>query len=133
MIDYRATRFDEVVRDVAIVVDTVGGDTLVRSERVLRDRGRLVTLVGSARVETCAASRIVCPATPPWNVQQGLQAVAPLIEAGALQINIDRTYPLDAIVEAQRHNRSGTTRGKVVVDMGIDAAAAPVRPKGSES
>jgi hypothetical protein len=39
-------------------------------------------------------------------------------------VNIDRSYPLEAIVEAQAHNRSGHTRGKVVVDMGV--AAGPV-------
>jgi NADPH:quinone reductase-like Zn-dependent oxidoreductase len=37
-------------------------------------------------------------------------------------VNIDRCYPLDSIAQAQEHNRSGRTRGKVVVDMG----AAPV-------
>ena len=47
VIDYRATRFEDIVHDVDVVIDTVGGDTLVRSEQVLRDGGRLVTLVGS--------------------------------------------------------------------------------------
>jgi NADPH:quinone reductase-like Zn-dependent oxidoreductase len=55
-------------------------------------------------------------------VQRGLAYVAPLIDAGALRVNIDRCYPLDSIAQAQEHNRSGRTRGKVVVDMG----AAPV-------
>lgn len=123
-IDYRAVRFEDVVRNVDIVVDTVGGETLLRSERVLRDGGRLVTLVGSVPAQICAPGRIVCPATPPWNVKQGLDAVASLIEAGKLRINIDRTYPLDAIAEAQRHNLSGRTRGKVTVDMGVEAGAA---------
>ena len=124
MIDYRTTRFEDVVREVDIVVDTVGGDTLVRSEGVLRDGGRLVSLAGRVSAETCAAGRIVCPATPPWNVREGLNGVAPLIESGALKIHIERIYPLDAIIEAQQHNRSGRTRGKVVVDMGVEAPAA---------
>lgn len=117
-IDYRATRFEEIVRNVDVVVDTVGGETLARSERVLRDGGRLVTLVGQVPPAICAAGRIVCPPTPPWNVQQGLRGVAPLIESGALRVNIDRTYPLHEIADAQQHNRAGNTRGKVVVDMG---------------
>jgi NADPH:quinone reductase-like Zn-dependent oxidoreductase len=116
-IDYRAVRFEEVVRDVDIVVDTVGGDTLARSAAVLRDGGRLVTLVGSVPRELCASGRIVCPATPAWNVKLGLEAVAPLIAAGRLRVNIDATYPLEAVAKAQEHNRAGSTRGKVVVDM----------------
>jgi len=119
VIDYRATRFEDVVRNVDVVVDTVGGDTLVRSEQVLRDGGRLVTLVGSVPAQICERRRVVCPATPPWDVKGGLDGVASLIAAGKVRINIDQTYPLDAIVKAQEHNRSGRTRGKVVVDMGV--------------
>jgi NADPH:quinone reductase-like Zn-dependent oxidoreductase len=133
MINYRTTRFEEVVHGVDIVIDTVGGDTLLRSERVLRDGGRLVTLVGSVPAEICVAGRIVCPATPPWDVLQGLGGVAPLIESGALRVNIDQSYPLDAIVEAQEHNRSGRTRGKVVVDMGVDAPVQPAQTGDAES
>jgi len=119
VIDYRATRFEDVVRNVDVVVDTVGGDTLVRSEQVLRDGGRLVTLVGSVPAQICERRRVVCPATPPWDVKGGLDGVASLIAAGKVRINIEQTYPLDAIVKAQEHNRSGRTRGKVVVDMGV--------------
>jgi NADPH:quinone reductase-like Zn-dependent oxidoreductase len=128
MIDYRATRFEDVVHDVDVVVDTVGGDTLVRSEQVLRDGGRLVTLVGSVPAQICERRRVVCPATPPWDVRGGLEAVAPLIAAGKLRINIDQTYPLAAIAQAQEHNRSGRTRGKVVVDMGVAAETSRQSP-----
>jgi NADPH:quinone reductase-like Zn-dependent oxidoreductase len=120
VIDYRSTKFEDVVRNVDLVVDTVGGATLLRSEQVLRDGGRLVTLVGSVPAQICDRRRVVCPATPPWEVKRGLEAVAPLIAAGKVRINIDRTYPLEGIVEAQQHNRNGSTRGKVVV------AIAPV-------
>lgn len=126
-IDYRNTRFEEVVQGVDVVIDTVGGETLLRSERVLRDGGRLVTLVGSVPDALCTAGRIRCPATPPWNVRHGLQAVAPLIASGALRIHIDRSYPLEEVAAAQQHNRSGGTRGKVVIDMDVDAASTASR------
>lgn len=118
-IDYRSTRFEDVVKDVDVVVDTVGGDTLTRSAAVLRDGGRLVTLVGAVPPELCADGRIVCPPRAPWDVRQGLEGVAPLIAAGQLKVNIDRTYGLDDIAAAQQYNRDGHTRGKVVVDMGV--------------
>jgi NADPH:quinone reductase-like Zn-dependent oxidoreductase len=126
-IDYRSTRFEDVVQDVDVVLDTVGGDTLTRSAQVLRKGGRLVTLVGSVPTEICAAGRIVCPPTPPWNVQTGLLGVAPLIDSGALRINIDQQYPLAQISAAQQHNRSGRTRGKVVVDVLKPDETAAVR------
>lgn len=126
VIDYRSTRFEDVVHDVDVVVDTVGGETLARSGKVLRDGGRLVTLVGSVPASMCQDGRIVCPAAPPWNVGPGLSAVAPLIAAGQLGINIDGIYTLDTIVDAQKHNRAGSTRGKVVVAMDGEAAGQEI-------
>ena len=45
VIDYRATAFDDVVRDMDAVIDLVGGDVQARSLRVLRRGGRLVSAV----------------------------------------------------------------------------------------
>ena len=131
VIDYRTTRFEDAVRNVDVVIDTVGGDTLSRSVHVLRDGGRLVTLVGSVPKyigsvppEVCelGRGRIVCPTTPPWNVKLGLESIEPVIATGKVRINIEKTYPLEKIAEAQQHNIAGHTRGKVVVDMGAAKA-----------
>jgi NADPH:quinone reductase-like Zn-dependent oxidoreductase len=48
VIDYRTTPFETVVRDVDVVLDTVGGDTRHRSWGVLRKGGRLVTVAADA-------------------------------------------------------------------------------------
>src|SRR4051795_703663 len=50
-IDYRTTRFEEVLRDVDVVLDTVGGDTLERSWRVLRRGGTLVSVAAEPAPE----------------------------------------------------------------------------------
>src|ERR1043165_4395937 len=47
VIDYRAERFEDVVRAVDVVFDTVGGETLARSWGVLKPGGRLVTVAAS--------------------------------------------------------------------------------------
>ncbi len=39
VIDYRATRFEDAVRDLDVVFDTVGGETLARSWGVLKPGG----------------------------------------------------------------------------------------------
>jgi NADPH:quinone reductase-like Zn-dependent oxidoreductase len=124
-IDYRSVRFEDVARDIDVVIDTVGGETTERSAAVLRDGGRLVTLVGDVPAALCSSGRIACPAEAPWDVGRGLAYVAPLIQAGALRVNIDQVYPLERIAEAQEHNRSGRTRGKVVVAIAPAADAAP--------
>ena len=48
VIDYQTTPFETVVRDVDVVLDTVGGDTRDRSWGVLRKGGRLVTIAADA-------------------------------------------------------------------------------------
>jgi hypothetical protein len=58
----------------------------------------------------------------------GLTYVAPFIARGQLRMNIDATYPLDAIVAAQQHSRGGRTRGKVVVGMGAGASRDALVP-----
>lgn len=44
VIDYRSTRFDDVLADLDLVFDTVGGETWERSWNVLRPAGRLVSI-----------------------------------------------------------------------------------------
>ena len=45
VIDYHATRFEDTLRDIDVVLDTIGGETRERSWRVLRKGGALMTLV----------------------------------------------------------------------------------------
>lgn len=115
VIDYRATRFEDVVREVDVVMDTVGGDTLARSGAVLRQGGRIVSTAGRVPDAICASGTVECPATPPWDVQFGLSSLAPLIEAGKLKVNVERVFPLAEAAEAQALNRAGHTRGKIVL------------------
>ncbi len=117
VIDYRATRFEDVVREVDIVLDTVGGDTLARSGAVLRQGGRLVTTAGRVPEAICASGTVECPATPPWDVRLGLSYLAPLIEDGKLKVNVDRVFPLAEAAAAQALNRAGHTRGKIVLQV----------------
>jgi len=48
-VDYRKTRFEDVVREVDVVLDTVGGETQERSFKVLKKGGILVSLVQPLR------------------------------------------------------------------------------------
>src|SRR5262249_23723762 len=45
-IDYATTKFEEVVKDADVVLDSVGGDTLKRSYGVVKKGGIIVSLVG---------------------------------------------------------------------------------------
>ena len=135
-IDYRAVRFEDAVRDVDVVFDTVGGETLERSLGVLRKGGRLVTIAGRVSPEACAAAGVTCPAGGPpapgapvdWFGAQ-LAELGALADRGELAVNLFRVFPLEQAAEAQELNREGRTRGKIVLELvgaqGPDPASNP--------
>ena len=117
-IDYRNVRFEDAVRDVDVVIDTVGADTLLRSPAVLRAGGRLVSVAGNPP-PACRDGRIECIELreDPEGGARALRELAALIEAGALAVNVDARFPLERAAEAQEANRAGHTRGKIVLEM----------------
>jgi hypothetical protein len=121
VINYRATRFEDVVHNVTFrAVDTVG----VRSPSA---PNRCCAMAAGRRQVQCRRRSAIddgsCAATPPWDVKGGLEAVGPLIAAGKVRINIDQTYPLDAIAQAQEQSQR-RTRGKVVATWHCSATSA---------
>jgi len=110
-IDYRATRFEEVVRDVDVVFDTVGGDTLTRSWGVVRPGGGAVVTIAAGAEQTAdprvrEAFFVVEP-----NRRQ-LERVTSLIDSGALRPEVGGTF---ALAEGRRAYETKPARGKVAV------------------
>ena len=52
VIDYQAARFEENVREMDVVFDTVGGETLRRSWGVLKPGGRMITIAADSETTT---------------------------------------------------------------------------------
>src|SRR5262249_35767673 len=116
VIDYQSERFDEMLRDIDVVFDAVGGATLQRSWDVLKPGGRLVTIAadseGRADERTKAAFFIVEPN------QVQLATIAGLLDRGALKAFVDGEVPLAQATSAYfgtAERRNG--RGKVVITM----------------
>jgi NADPH:quinone reductase-like Zn-dependent oxidoreductase len=117
-IDYRETDFTEAVRDVDVVLDTVGGENAVRSLRVLRPGGIVVSIlpVGSQDFYEKAerlgvrAVRMLVDAD-----HTGMKAIAELVEAGKLRATIAGTFPLAEAAKAHALGDTGRTTGKLVL------------------
>ncbi|MFJ3334855.1 NADP-dependent oxidoreductase [Streptomyces sp. NPDC086766] len=117
-IDYRTTDFAEAVRDVDVVLDTLGGDTSVRSLRVLRPGGIVVSIlpVGSEEFHQEAerlgvrAMRMLVDAD-----HHGMRAIADLVETGRLRATIAGTFPLAEAAKAHELGDTGRTTGKLVL------------------
>jgi NADPH:quinone reductase-like Zn-dependent oxidoreductase len=118
VVDYRKVDFAEAVRDVDVVLDTVGGDTARRSIEVLRPDGLLVTIVGRRDFELAAQTRAAGRrfagiAVEPDHV--GLEALTELVEAGKLRVHVDQTFALEDAAKAHRVLESGRVQGKIVL------------------
>ena len=110
VIDYRAERFEDVVRDVDVVFDTVGGETLERSWGVLKPGGRLVTVAASGERTTDERIRAAYFIVEPSRTQ--LAEIARLVDGGALRPVVGAVFPLAEARQAYQHKPS---HGKVVL------------------
>ena len=118
VIDYRAERFEDVVRDVDVVFDTVGGETLERSWGVLKPGGRLVTVAASGEQTTDERIRAAYFIVEPSRTQ--LKEIARLIDGGAVRPVVGAVFPLAEARQAYQHK---PVRGKVVLRVVDDGAA----------
>ncbi|MEV6826045.1 NADP-dependent oxidoreductase [Amycolatopsis sp. NPDC051102] len=118
VVDYTTTDFAEVVRDVDVVLDTLGGDTAARSLGVLRPGGHLVTAVAEEDTELiakfeAAGMRFSGIAVDPDPV--ALRGLVELVELGRLRVHVQETFPFERIADAHRLIEGGHLRGKVVL------------------
>lgn len=120
VIDYRTTRFEDVAKNVDVVLDTVGGDTLQRSPAVLREGGTLLTIVGIQPAQACSERKLRCP-TPSTATDERpgaeLTKLGQLFDSGALKMEIEAVFPLEQATQALELSETGRARGKIVVQV----------------
>ena len=120
VIDYNATRFEEVVKAVDVVYDTVGGETLQRSWTVLKPGGTLLSIVDEPSPEMAAAYGVQAQATvvePPHGAQ--LSKLARLVDAGQLKPIVSTILPMQQAHQAHRLIERRHVRGKIVLQVAM--------------
>ena len=117
-VDYTQQNFEEVVKDVDVVFDTVGSDTQERAFQTLKKGGFLVSATGIPSAEKAeefgvAAAFVFCKP----NAQQLVQ-INGLIAEGKLKVHIETVLPLTEVKKAHQLSQSERTRGKIVLQVG---------------
>jgi NADPH:quinone reductase-like Zn-dependent oxidoreductase len=114
-VNYQVQDFAEVVSDVDVVLDTIGGDTLARSMEVLKPGGFLVSLVEEPSREELDRRNLqgMFILTRPDGKQ--LRKIAEWADDGRLLAHVERTYPLAEAVDALTRSRDGHVGGKLVL------------------
>jgi NADPH:quinone reductase-like Zn-dependent oxidoreductase len=114
-IDYEKTRFEDLVHDVDVVLDTLAGDAQNRSWKVLKKGGILVSVVAPPPAEEAAkhSVRSAFLAGHPSSAQ--LSEIAKLVDAGKLKPVVETVLPLSDARRAHELNETGHARGKTVL------------------
>lgn len=121
VVDYTATRFEEVVDDVDVVLDSVGDEldaTSTRSLEVVRPGGLLIAIPSGVSAELAATAASLDVRVTPFLVEpdgHALATIGDLIDAGTIKVEVETIFALEQIAEAHRQLQTGRTRGKLVV------------------
>ena len=111
-IDYTQSDFTQMVDEVDIAFDTVGGDTLDRSWQVVKSGGVLPSITTQPMVRRSDVRSYFHIGRPSG---ADLTALAQLVVAGQLTPEIEAEFPLDRISEAQTRLTTRHVRGKLVL------------------
>lgn len=117
VIDYTTTPFEDVVRDVDLVLDTIGGDVLRRSLDVIKWGGTLVSLLGVPEQATAQERGIRAMKNAATPTSNDLQTIAQLIGEGQVKVTIARTFPLREARQAHELSQTGHGRGRIVLHL----------------
>ena len=118
VINYRHQAFETLVRDVDVVIDTVGGPVQEASWGTLKRGGVLVATAMPPSPERAAAAgvRAEMLRTPPDGAV--LARIAALVDAGRLRVAVSHEFALADAARAHRLGESGQARGKIVLHVG---------------
>lgn len=134
VVDYLTSDFTEDSQRYDVVIDAVGKSSFGRCKRLLTQRGVYV----STELGPLSQNLLLAAVTPwlggrqvrfplPKHDQAMIRYLAELMETGQFQPVVDRSYPLEQIVDAYRYVETGRKIGSVLITF------SSAQPNGEES
>jgi len=114
-VDYSDEDFTEVVEPCDLVIDMLGGDTLVKSFEVVKPDGRVVSIKGQAPDGLAEEKGVTFEQFFMHPDGDALATIAGLIDDGTIRTVVDSVFPLDQVAAAFRHAEEGHATGKVII------------------
>lgn len=115
VIDYRAEDSSVALRDVDVVLDTIGGETLSKSYQVVKPGGFLISIVMPPDQEQAEAHGITATFIGHASDAARLDLISGLCDAGKLRVIVDRTLHLSDVQDGLAYSASGRARGKILL------------------
>ena len=118
-INYKNQDFSELLSDYDIVLDTMGGEVMNKSFKVLKEGGKLVSIAGVPDEERAKQKGI--KAGSYWLNPSGkqLSEIANIMERGIVKSIIGHVMPFteEGIKEAHKLSETHHAKGKIVIKM----------------
>jgi NADPH:quinone reductase-like Zn-dependent oxidoreductase len=114
-VDYTKQKFEDVAKDVDLVLDTVGGETLARTYGVVKKGGFIATIVArldKTQLEKYGISGESIGVKPD---SKELTQLAELMDAKKIKPLVSEVLPLSEARKAHEQAITGHTRGKIVL------------------
>lgn len=139
VINYKKENFEAILKNYDAVFDTLGGKTLEKSFKIIKNGGNIVTVSGRPNARFAkeygsgwwktllfsAASRKLTALEKKHHAQYSflfmkpsgdqLRIIADLIESGSIKPVIDRTFSFEEAEKAMKYAESGRAKGKIIV------------------
>jgi NADPH:quinone reductase-like Zn-dependent oxidoreductase len=117
VVDYKSTPFEQIVSDVDIVLDPIGGKTTRASLDVLNDGGTLISITDPATVTLTEGRRVTGKyfIVEPDRLQ--LIDLARLVDDGRLRVEVAGVFALEDTAAAFEFARTARRRGKIVLEI----------------
>ena len=116
VIDYNATRFETVLKDMDAVIDTVGGDLPDRSLQLIHPGGVFVTIAARLAEDAGKAQNIRAVSAGRASADR-LKQASELIEAKQLQPIVGEVFTLVDARRAQELSQTGHGRGRIILQI----------------
>ena len=114
-VDYRKQPFEDVVQDVDMVFDLIGGDTEARSLKVLKPGGLLVTAAMPPNVEAATAANVRAAFVAVGPNGAALAELGKLIEDGRVRIAEPQMFTMDKAADAHALSETGHSARRIVL------------------
>jgi NADPH:quinone reductase-like Zn-dependent oxidoreductase len=115
VIDYKTHQLDEVVQDVDVILDTVGGETMQQCLKVLKKDGTYISITNPNAAEQAATmDRKGLFFIWSANTEQ-MRKIVGLIDDGKLKVFVDSVFEFDDVRKAFETGAAGHVHGKIVV------------------
>ena len=115
-IDYQHVDFSEL-RDMDVVLDTIGGEVQDKSWKTIKPGGRLLSIVQTPDEAVAASHGVTASFYFIEPDRSQLEDMARLADAGKLIVNIDSEFSLDQVADAHERSESGRAQGKIIINV----------------